>query len=41
MGDISNIQTPIEGVVFMWKGNAYKFTGNFSAACQILGLFRY
>jgi len=34
-------QTPIEGVVFMWKGNAYKFTGNFSAACQILGLFRY
>ena len=38
---INNISTPVEGVVFFWKGNAYKFTGNFSSLNQILGLFRY
>lgn len=39
--DVSNISTPIEGVVFIWKGKAYKFVGSFAAANQILGLFKY
>ena len=38
---VENITSPVEGVVFIWKGNAYKFTGSFAAAGQILGLFRY
>lgn len=36
-----NITSPVEGVVFIYKGNAYKFTGSFAAANQILGLFKY
>jgi len=36
---LENITTPVEGVVFIWKGNAYKFTGSFAAVNQILGLF--
>jgi len=39
--DVSNITSPMEGVVFIYKGNAYKFTGSFAAANQILGLFKY
>lgn len=38
---VENITSPMEGVVFIYKGNAYKFTGSFSAANQILGLFKY
>jgi hypothetical protein len=38
---VSNITSPVEGVVFIYKGDAYKFTGSFAAANQILGLFRY
>jgi hypothetical protein len=38
---VSNVTSPVEGVVFIYKGNAYKFTGSFSAANQILGLFKY
>lgn len=38
---VENITTPMEGVVFVYKGNAYKFTGNFAAVNQILGLFKY
>ena len=38
---VSNITSPVEGVVFIYKGNAYKFTGSFSSANQILGLFKY
>lgn len=38
---IENITSPVEGVVFIYKGNAYKFTGSFSSANQILGLFKY
>lgn len=38
---IENITTPMEGVVFTWGGNSYKFTGSFSAVNQILGIFRY
>jgi len=38
---VNNITSPVEGVVFIYKGNAYKFTGSFSATNQILGLFKY
>lgn len=38
---IENITSPMEGVVFIYKGNAYKFTGSFAAANQILGIFKY
>jgi hypothetical protein len=38
---LENITSPVEGVVFIYKGNAYKFTGSFSSANQILGLFKY
>ena len=38
---VENITSPMEGVVFIYKGNAYKFTGSFAAANQILGLFKY
>lgn len=33
--------SPIEGIVFIYKGNAYKFTGSFAPLNQILGLFKY
>lgn len=38
---VENIASPMEGIVFLFKGNAYKFTGSFAAAHQILSLFRY
>jgi hypothetical protein len=38
---LENITSPVEGVVFIYKGNAYKFTGSFASASQILGLFKY
>jgi len=38
---VSNITSPVEGVVFIYKGNAYKFTGSFASANAILGLFKY
>lgn len=41
LGSLSNISTTVEGVVFFWKGHAYKFSGSFAAVGQILGLFRY
>ena len=41
LGSVSNITSPVEGIVFIYKGNAYKFTGSFAAANQILGIFRY
>lgn len=41
LGTIENITSPMEGVVFMYNGNAYKFTGAFAPANQLLGLFRY
>lgn len=39
--ELENITSPVEGVVFIYRGNAYKFTGSFAAANQILGLFKY
>lgn len=41
LGDLENIAAAMEGVVFIYKGNAYKFTGAFAPANQILGLFKY
>ena len=41
LGSIENITSPMEGVVFIYNGNAYKFTGSFSVANAILGLFKY
>jgi hypothetical protein len=38
---LENITAAMEGVVFIYKGNAYKFTGSFSCVNQILGLFKY
>lgn len=39
--DIENIASPVEGVVFIYKGQAYKFTGAFAPAHQIISLFTY
>jgi len=39
--DMSNITTPVEGIVFDYDGHMYKLTGNFAPINQILGLFRY
>jgi len=36
-----NIESAMEGIVFFYKGQAFKFTGNFAPAHQILGLFKY
>ncbi len=36
-----NITSAVEGFVFSYDGNTYKFTGNFAPANQILGLFKY
>jgi len=36
-----NVNTAVEGFVFVWNGQLYKFTGNFAPINQILGLFRY
>lgn len=41
LGNLENIAAAMEGVVFIYKGNAYKFTGSFSPMNQILGLFKY
>lgn len=41
LGSVDNITSPVEGVVFRYKGNAYKFTGAFSAMNQILGIVKY
>lgn len=41
LGNIENIAAAMEGVVFIYKGNAYKLTGSFAQVNQILGLFKY
>ena len=38
---VDNITSSAEGVVFLYRENAYKFTGSFAAVGQILGLFKY
>ena len=32
---------PLEGIVFVYKGNTYKLTGSFAPVNQILGMVRY
>ena len=39
--DYSNINTPTEGIVFVYDDHIYKFTGNFAPLNQILGMFKY
>jgi len=41
LGPLDNISSSMEGIVFIYKGNAYKFTGSFAPMNQILGLLRY
>lgn len=41
LGNVENIAAAMEGMVFFFKGKAYKFTGAFAPANQILGLFKY
>lgn len=41
LGSIDDITSSSEGIVFFYKGNAYKMTGNFAPVNQILGLFKY
>lgn len=41
LGSVDNISAAMEGIVFIFKGNAYKFTGAFAPAHQILSLFKY
>lgn len=37
----NNINSVVEGFVFEYKGQNYKFTGNFAPINQLLGLFKY
>ena len=39
--NLDNIDTVVEGFVFIHDGMMYKFTGNFAPVNQILGLFKY
>ena len=41
LGSVENIDTPVEGVVFDYRGKTYKFTGSFASANRILGYGRY
>lgn len=41
LGSVKNIKSAMEGIVFIYGGNAYKFTGAFASANQILGYLRY
>jgi hypothetical protein len=38
---LDNIASAMEGIVFIYNGNAYKFTASFAPVNQILGLFKY
>lgn len=38
---VDNITTTLEGIVFFYKGQAYKFTGAFAPVHQILSLFTF
>ena len=38
---IDNINTAVEGFVFQYGDQLYKFTGNFAPVNQLLGLFKY
>lgn len=38
---LENISTAAEGFVFTFRGQPYKFTGNFAPTNQLVGLFKY
>lgn len=38
---VETIASPMEGIVFIYKDQAYKFTGTFAAANRILGILKY
>jgi len=38
---IENIASPMEGIVFVFKGNTYKFTGAFAPAHQIVSMLTF
>lgn len=41
LGSVEQISSPMEGIVFFYKGKAYKFTAKFQSFHQILSLFKY
>jgi hypothetical protein len=41
LGSVDNFAAAMEGIVFFYKGEAYKFTGAFAPAHQIMALFKY
>lgn len=41
LGDVGSFDSPIEGVVFMHGGKAYKFTGSFAPVHQVLSMFKF
>jgi hypothetical protein len=41
LGNVENFGAAMEGIVFFFKGQAYKFTGAFAPAHQIMALFKY
>jgi hypothetical protein len=41
LGDTDNVSSTVEGIVFEYKNEMYKFTGAFAPAHQILALFKY
>jgi hypothetical protein len=41
LGNIGNVSSSIEGVVFSYNGSTYKLTGSFAPINQILGIGRY
>lgn len=41
LGSVDNVSSPVEGIVFIYKNQAYKFTGSFAPTNQILALFKY
>lgn len=41
LGNVENLAAAMEGIVFFFKGQAYKFTGAFAPAHQIMALFKF
>jgi len=41
LGSVENLAAAMEGIVFFYKGQAYKFTGAFAPAHQIMALFKF
>jgi len=41
LGDVDNVSSSMEGIVFTYKGQTYKFCGAFAPLNQILALFKF